>query len=79
MGIFFILYSILVKSSKLKLLDLGGCWSMEDMTPLLGLPFTELEQLYLSSSPIRLNNLLGPLLQKVIYYMVETINIMLKI
>ena len=38
---------------------------MEDMTPLLGLPFTDLEQLYLSSSPIRLNNLLGPLLQKV--------------
>lgn len=52
---------------------------MEDMTPLLGLPFTELEELYLSSSPIRLNNLLGPLLQKVIYYMIETINIMLKI
>ncbi|XP_048778371.2 F-box/LRR-repeat protein 6-like isoform X2 [Ostrea edulis] len=57
-------YDILVKSSKLKLLDLGGCWNMEDMTPLLGLPFTELEQLYLSNSPIRLNYLLGPLLQK---------------
>lgn len=50
---------------------------MEDMTPLLGLPFTELEQLYLSSSPIRMNNLLGPLLQKVIYNMRVTINIML--
>lgn len=47
------------------------------MTPLLGLPFTELEQLYLSSSPIRMNNLLGPLLQKVIYNMRVTINIML--
>ncbi|XP_078326652.1 F-box/LRR-repeat protein 6-like isoform X2 [Crassostrea virginica] len=57
-------YDILIKSSELKLLDLGGCWNMEDMTPLLGLPFTDLEQLYLSSSPIRLNNLLGPLLQK---------------
>lgn len=56
-----------MKSSKLKLLDLGGCSSMEDMTPLLGLPFTELEQLYLFNSPIPLNNLLGPLLQKVIY------------
>lgn len=50
---------------------------MEDMTPLLGLPFTELEQLYLSSSPIRMNNLLGPLLQKVIYNMRVTINIVL--
>lgn len=57
-------YDILIESSKLKLLDLGGCCSMEDMTPLLGLPFTELEQLYLSNSPIRVNNLLGPLLQK---------------
>lgn len=47
------------------------------MTPLLGLPFTELEQLYLSSSPIRMNNLLGPLLQKVIYNMRVTINIVL--
>lgn len=47
------------------------------MTPLLSLPFTELEQLYLSSSPIRMNNLLGPLLQKVIYNMRVTINIML--
>lgn len=57
-------HDILMKSSKLKLLDLGGCSSMEDMTQLLGLPFTELEQLYLFNSPIRLNNLLGPLLQK---------------
>lgn len=48
------------------------------MTPLLGLPFTELEQLYLSSSPIRMNNLLGPLLQKVIYNMRVTIDIMLQ-
>lgn len=47
------------------------------MTPLLSLPFTELEQLYLSSSPIRMNSLLGPLLQKVIYNMRVTINIML--
>lgn len=47
------------------------------MTPLLGLPFTELEQLYLSSSPIRMNNLLGPLLQKVIYNIRVTINIVL--
>lgn len=47
------------------------------MTPLLSLPFTELEQLYLSSSPIRMNNLLGPLLQKVIYNMRVTINIVL--
>lgn len=47
------------------------------MTPLLGLPFTELEQLYLSSSPIRMNSLLGPLLQKVIYNMRVTINIVL--
>lgn len=47
------------------------------MTPLLGLPFTELEQLYLSSSPTRMNSLLGPLLQKVIYNMRVTINIVL--
>ncbi|XP_078326646.1 F-box/LRR-repeat protein 6-like [Crassostrea virginica] len=57
-------YDILIKSSELKLLDLGGCWNMQDITPLLGLPFTDLEQLYLSRSPIRFNGLLGPLLQK---------------
>jgi hypothetical protein len=38
---------------------------MEDMSPLLDLPFTDLEQLYLSNSPIRANYLLGPLLRKV--------------